>query len=303
MLKGIFPMLPTPFDTGGNIIWNDIDKLIESQLLCGPHGLSALGLGGESSALSEHERLAITDRVLKRVEGRVPVIIGVTADDTSLSCRLAEQAARSGAAAVMVGPPVVAEAGTDAHQQHFLVVAEAISPVEVMIQDAPEYLGAKIETEIFKVLSENAKNIRYVKTEAVPVAKSVAGLLSLESFSVFGGNTGLYFWDLLEAGGTGMIPGCEVSAQLVKVYEAYQKGDRLKARKVFHSLLPLFVFEIQTLDFFVACTKEILCQRGIITCSAVRGKSPLCSISKQLLGQHISAIFNEDSQSINASIS
>lgn len=142
--EGIYPMLVTPFDEDGDIVWADLDRLISYELKHRVHGLAALGLGGEASRLSEQERLAVADRVLGCVGDRIPVIIGASAEDTHVACRLAHHAAAHGAAAVMVASPSVAAIGRDDLVQHYLAVATAAEPASVMIQDAPAYLGVAL---------------------------------------------------------------------------------------------------------------------------------------------------------------
>ena len=53
-------MLPTPFNIDKDIVWEDLTKLIENQISMGAHGISALGLGGEASFLTNDKRRAIT---------------------------------------------------------------------------------------------------------------------------------------------------------------------------------------------------------------------------------------------------
>ena len=97
MLNGVIPMLPTPFNNEKDIIFDDISNLIENQIAIGAHGISTLGLGGESSLLSYDERIAVTEFVSKKVKGRLPLVVGVGAETTIDSCNLAEHAASSGA--------------------------------------------------------------------------------------------------------------------------------------------------------------------------------------------------------------
>src|SRR5260221_4614274 len=105
LLSGVFPMLPTPFDATGDIVWGDLDRLFAFEREGGSNGLAALGLGGEAGRLEPAERRAVAERVLATVGGRAPVIIGASAQDTATACRLAAHAAHHGAAAVMVAPP------------------------------------------------------------------------------------------------------------------------------------------------------------------------------------------------------
>ena len=104
MLKGVIPMLPTPFDVNKDLIFGDLSSLIENQIEMGAHGISILGLGGESGLLTYNERTAITEYTIKEVAGRLPIIVGVGAETTEDSCNLANHAASNGVTAIMLAP-------------------------------------------------------------------------------------------------------------------------------------------------------------------------------------------------------
>src|SRR5580704_6984593 len=95
-LSGVVPMLPTPFDDIGRILWDDFAPIISYQLEHGAHGIAALGLGGEASRLTIEERLEVADTVLRAVPQGTSVLIGVSAEDTADSCALARHAAKLG---------------------------------------------------------------------------------------------------------------------------------------------------------------------------------------------------------------
>lgn len=283
-------MLPTPFDDSGAIVWHDIDRLVEFELEHGVHGIATLGLGGESNHLDESERCAVAERVVAAVNGRVPVIIGATAQETGLACRLAAHARDQGAEIVMVGPPSIRGIERDTLFRHYLAVAEAAAPSAIMVQDAPTYLNVELDAAFVCELAAAMPNVRFAKTEAVPAGERTGELVSLGSHSgliVFGGNAALYYLDVLDAGALGLIPGSECPAELVAVMAAHRSGDRARAQRLFERLLPLFVFEIQTLNFFIACSKEILRHRGVLSSAALRTPSPLGAWSRAALTRHM----------------
>lgn len=287
-LFGVIPMLPTPFDETGRIQWADFAPVISYQLENGAHGISALGLGGEASRLSIEERLEVADTVLGAVPRDTRVLIGVSADDTVSACTLARHAAQRGATAVMVAPPKVPTMSRQALRDHYLAVCDAAASIEVMVQDAPAFIDVSLGAAFVAELATARTNVRYAKSEAFPAAERTAELVTLlgARVRVFGGASGLHYLDVLDAGAVGMIPGCEAPAEFVGIYDAYMAGRREEAVRRFARLQPLLVFQIQTLDIFIASSKAILKSRGIIRSDALRAPNPLGAHSREVLLRH-----------------
>jgi dihydrodipicolinate synthase/N-acetylneuraminate lyase len=282
-------MLPTPFDEAGRIVWDDFAPMISHQLENGVEALAALGLGGEASRLSVEERLEVTRRLLSVIPHGTPLLIGVSANDTATACKLAAHAAESGATAVMAAPPNVPTITREALWNHYIALCDAAAPIEVMIQDAPAFLDVSLGAVFVAELAAARPNVRYAKSEAFPAAERTAELTGLlgERIRVFGGASGLHYLDVLDAGATGIIPGCEAPAEFVGIFKAHAADRKEEAARRFARLQPLLVFETQTLDIFIASSKAILKARGIIRSDALRAPNPLGPFSRDLLMRHV----------------
>jgi len=291
VLKGVIPMLPTPFNSDKDIVWEDLTKLIENQISMGAHGISALGLGGEASFLTNDERRVVTEYIIKEVAGRLPVIVGVGAATTEDSCNLADHAASNGVTAIMLAPRPIRTQTQDDLFEYFTEVSKAASGIEVMLQDAPEYLGIDLNTELIKRLSDEIKNIAYIKSEKTPVSNTIYDLkqiFSQRNIGLFGGQAAVGFFELLESGGTGTIPGCEATSILVRIWDDYViKKNNNKAKEIFEKVLPFFVFEMQSLEMFIKCTKTVLFRKGLISSNETRNDFKLSPIAQSILDRHI----------------
>lgn len=107
---------------------------------------------------------------------------------------------------------------------------------------------------------------------------------------VFGGGSALHYLDVLDAGAIGIIPGCEMPAEFVGIFRAYTAGHREEAEKRFARLQPLLVFETQTLDIFIASSKAILKDLGVISSDALRAPNPLGRVSRETLKRHVQRV-------------
>src|SRR5262247_4436323 len=102
--KGVYAISATPFTESGDIDWPSVDTLVEFYLQCGVQGLTVLGMMGEAQKLSDEESAEFTRHFLRRVNGRVPVIVGVSNPGTANLVKLANIAMDAGACGVMVTP-------------------------------------------------------------------------------------------------------------------------------------------------------------------------------------------------------
>src|SRR5260370_16646957 len=102
--KGVYTISATPFTDAGDIDWPSVDSLVEFYLQCGVQGLTILGMMGEAQKLGDEESAEFTRHFLRRVDGRVPVIVGVSNPGTANLVKLGKIAMDAGACGVMVAP-------------------------------------------------------------------------------------------------------------------------------------------------------------------------------------------------------
>ncbi len=104
MLRGSLVPLVTPFREG-RIDERRFDDLLEWQIDSGSHGVVIGGTTGEPAALTLEEREYLTERTVRVVKGRVPVIAGTGTNNLDETLRLTAAARRAGATAVLVVAP------------------------------------------------------------------------------------------------------------------------------------------------------------------------------------------------------
>src|SRR5665213_595967 len=75
---GVYVIAVTPFTDSLEIDFSSLDRMTDFYLDCGVDGLTLLGIMGEAPKLSGEESQSVVNRVLRRVAGRVPVIVGVS---------------------------------------------------------------------------------------------------------------------------------------------------------------------------------------------------------------------------------
>ena len=272
-IKGVFPVLPTPFDADKQPDRAALGVLVRYLLLSGVDGITFPGVASEVTELTQDERLSLTQLVLSEVAGRVPVVAGVSSDNAGVTMLLAKAAAEAGAAALMVAAPA-ALTTVAAQVAHFSALAAAAPGVPIMLQNVPPPVGAGLAPEVVAEILQAVPAIRYVKEEALPSGQRLSVIRQLAPASlvgVLGGAGGRYITDELRRGAIGTMPAIELAEVHVALFKAHRAGDAARARQLFTRMLP--ILNIQAV-FRWALTKYVLHRRGLIADSAQRIAGP-----------------------------
>ncbi|NDH69768.1 MAG: dihydrodipicolinate synthase family protein, partial [Gammaproteobacteria bacterium] len=103
--KGVYVIAVTPFKDNGDLDLASTDKMVDFYLECGATGLTILGIMGEATKLTAEESKIFVKQVLKRVDKKVPVIVGASSAGFAPMKELSDSVMAMGAAGVMIAPP------------------------------------------------------------------------------------------------------------------------------------------------------------------------------------------------------
>ena len=271
-MRGVFPILVTPFDEKGRIDEESLRQLIEFNLTAGVHGLG-VALGSEIFKLTEAEREQVTRLVVEQVRGRVPVVINTGAPGTDLAVFYSQRAEALGADALMILPPSFMPAGPGEIHAYFQTISAAVH-IPIFLQDTPT---ASIGAGLARQIAESCEWARYIKVESVPITARVADMVEKagDQIIVFGGAGGGYFIEEMRRGSVGTMPFCSQPEAFVGIWNAYQAGDERAARDLFdRTITPISRIAGQGVGIFYHVHKELLRHRGIIRTAIVRSPSP-----------------------------
>ncbi len=276
-LRGVCTIALTPFTDEGDVDLVGIDSLTDYYLGSGVHGLTILGIMGEAHKLSDAERQAVMGRYLSAAASGVPVIVGCSAMATRVAIERAREAEEAGAAAVMVAPPNNVNS-LDLVFEHFRRVAEAVS-VPVVVQDEPVNTGVVMPAPFIAQVVNKIEGCRYVKLEEAPTTIKISSLIHRiedeeKRSGIFGGLGGMYFYEELARGATGIMTGFAYQEALARTYELFTEGGKREAQEYFFRYLPLIRFEAQLGVGGVGIRKEVFKMRGVISSSHVRFPAP-----------------------------
>ncbi len=275
--SGVFHIMATPFTADGDVDLDGLPRLVQAVLAARVTGLTILGIAGEAHRLTDEERRALVERVVKEVAGRVPVAVGVSASGTHLAAAFARMSREHGADAVMIAPPAGVK-NLDAVAEYFRVVAEA-ARVPVVIQDEPVTTQVTMPAPFIARLVAELPAAQAIKIEEAPTLPKITRLRRElpRRTAIFGGLGGVYFFEELSRGADGAMTGFPYPEALRAIRDAFVAGRRAEARDLFYRWLPLIRYESQpgaVPGTSIAIRKEILRRRGWLRTAYVRPPTP-----------------------------
>lgn len=276
---GVFVIAATPFRDNGGLDLESARRLTAFYLDRGATGLTVLGMMGEAAKLTPEESFAYLKCVLEVVNGRVPVVVGVSAPGLVALTSLAHEAMAAGAAGVMVAPNP--NLRTDEQLvSYYKMVCEALGPdVPVVLQDFPLALNVQFSVDcLVRIFNDNTQ-IVMLKHEDWPGLVKLAKLRDLSDagkvppLSILVGNGGLFLPQEMAVGANGAMTGYAYPEMLSEVVKGCKAGKRDRVEDIFDAHLPLIRLETQP-GLGLAIRKELLFRRGAIASPFVRKPGP-----------------------------
>ena len=236
--RGVYTVLVTPFTADREAVdLAALRRLVEFQVTEGIDGLIPLGSTGEFLSVSRDERTAITETVVRRAAGRVPVLIGTGAEDTREAVALSREAEALGADGVMVIPPFYSVPTDDELYVHYRTIADAIG-IPVMVYNNPATANVDLTPPLLARLS-TIEGCRYVKESTLDVTR-VRDIIAAcgDRMVVFAGVLG---YESAWLGAVGWVAVCSNVAPRLsgEMFRAAMAGDRAAALPLFNRLAPL----------------------------------------------------------------
>jgi 4-hydroxy-tetrahydrodipicolinate synthase len=270
-VHGVYSVLPTPFTSTSDIDGPSLRKVVDLAIAAKVDGLTSLGVTSEVARFTEAERREVADIVLGQVNGRVPVVVGTTAEGLRTCIEYTRQAKAAGAARVMVSPPRMPKLNSDAVVRHYAALADAVD-IPIVVQDYPPISGYAMEPWLLARIAREVPAARTIKLEDPPTPFKTSRILAEAKdiqVDIFGGLGGVFLLEELLAGAAGAMTGFAYPEALVDIVSRFKSGDVDGAAEVFYRFVPLMRFEFQE-GIGMAIRKEVLRRRGVVADPIVR---------------------------------
>ncbi len=232
----------TPFDASGALDLNEAVRLAKWLQDNGNDGLVISGTTGESSTLTDAEKLALWEAVINAVT--IPVIAGSGSNDTAHSVHMTKEVTKLGAAGILAVGPYYNRPPQSGLAGHITAMANATT-LPVVIYDIPVRTGRKISTQTLAKLANTVPNIKALKDAAGAPAETANLMAQVpKDFELYSGDDGLTL-AFLAYGGTGVIGVAThwSAPEHQAMITAFKKGDVALARQYNDILLESYAFE------------------------------------------------------------
>lgn len=238
MFKGCATALITPFtDNGVNLI--EFERLIEDQINNKVDALVVCGTTGESSTMSEEEKLSVINCAVKVSNGRVPIIAGTGSNSTKNVIEFNRKVEKIGVDGLLIVTPYYNKTTQDGLYEHYKIIAEN-TKLPIILYNVPSRTGLNLFPETVFKLSQ-ISNIVGIK-EASGNISQIAEIASLVSndFSIYSGNDDEIL-PILSLGGKGVISVVShFSPKLVhEICYSFFEGNYERAKQLQLDLIPL----------------------------------------------------------------
>jgi 4-hydroxy-tetrahydrodipicolinate synthase len=259
--------LVTPFSTDGEVNWADVEKHIDDVIRAGADGIVVTGTTGETSTLTDPEKIRLVEIAKSVSGGRAKVITGGGSNETAHAIELAKKSEKAGADGNMVVTPYYNKPTQAGILTHFRMIADA-TDLPVILYDIPGRTGVPIKYETILRAAKHP-NILAVKDAKGDLAE-VSRVLNQTDLYYFSGDDANVL-PSLAIGATGLIG---VTANITatpyrQIVDAVNAGDLRSATAAHRSLEPLVRATMTHVPGTVA-TKYILHGLGRISSPRVR---------------------------------
>jgi 4-hydroxy-tetrahydrodipicolinate synthase len=238
-IRGCGTALVTPLKRDGSIDEAALRRLVQFQLHEGIDFLVPCGTTGETPTLEHGEYLGVIRIVMQEAAGKVPIVAGVSGNNTKKVMDLACEVERLGVQAILSVAPYYNKPTQEGLYQHFKAIAES-TDLPVILYNVPSRTSSNIEPGTVARLSK-VLNIIGIKEASGSIVQQMEVLAAVEpGFRVLSGDDA-FTLPLMAAGGVGVISVAsnEIPGLMTRLAHLCLDGKFDDARRLNTQLLPL----------------------------------------------------------------
>lgn len=255
--------LITPFKEDESVDYEALGRLVDYQLQNGTDYLVVLGTTAETPTLTEEEKKNIIDLVVTKVNGRIPIVLGLGGNCTRSIVEKLKKDNFDGIDAILSVVPYYNKPSQEGIYQHYKAIAEATT-LPIVLYNVPGRTGVNMTAETTLRIAREFKNVIAVK-EASGNITQMDDIIKNKpaNFSVISGDDGITF-PLITLGAVGVISviGNAFPREFSRMVRLALAGDYNSVRTIHHSFTELF--SLLFVDGNPAGAKSMLNAMGFI---------------------------------------
>ena len=234
-LKGMGVALITPFKEDGSVDYDALLRLVDYQLENGTDFLCVLGTTAETPTLTKEEKVKVKRTIIDRVNGRLPILLGVGSNSTQAVVDSVKNDDMTGVDALLVVVPYYNKPSQEGIYQHYKAVAEA-TDLPIVLYNVPGRTGVNMTAETTLRLANDFENIVAIKEASGNIAQMDEIIKNKpEGFDVISGDDGITF-PLITLGAVGVISvlGNAFPREFSRMTQLALEGDYVNALPIHH---------------------------------------------------------------------
>lgn len=238
-LKGMGVAIVTPFQQDGKVDFPALQRLVEHMVAGGVDFLVVLGTTGETPTLSEEEQRRVLDFVLEVNGGRLPVVVGITGNNTVQLCAKLREWDWTGLSACLVAAPAYNKPSQQGLLAHYEQVADSAG-CPVILYNVPGRTGCNLTAATTLTLSkhDNICGIKEASGDMVQIGEILQG--RPDGFMVWSGDDALAMPTVaMGADGVISVLGNALPRKMADMIHQVAFGQVHEARATHMTLLPL----------------------------------------------------------------
>lgn len=260
--------LITPFNEDETIDFTALGKLIEHLIQNNIDYLVVLGTTAETPTLSTEEKKEVVSFVKQRVNGRVPIVLGVGGNCTNSVVAQLKNDDYEGIDAILSVVPYYNKPSQEGIYQHYRAVAQA-TELPIILYNVPGRTGVNMTAETTLRIAREFENVVAIKEASGNIVQMDDIIKNKPAdFMVISGDDGITF-PLITLGAVGVISviGNAFPKEFGKMVRLALNGDYDSALRIHHEFTELF--SLLFVDGNPAGVKAMLNAMGYI-CNKLR---------------------------------
>lgn len=261
-LSGTGVAIVTPFQQDFSVDYVALERVINYVIENGVEYIVTLGTTGETPTLSKEEKKQIAEFTYAKINGRVPVVVGIGGNNTAETIKELKSFPLNDAIAVLSVSPYYSKPSQEGLYEHYRALADA-APKPVLLYNVPARTGRNLAAATTLRLAEH-ENIIGIKEAAGDIAQAMEILKHRPDDFLFTSGDDLLGLPLIACGGDGVISviaNC-MPAPFSNLVRLSLENKFPEAKEINDSLLD--VYELLFAENNPAGVKSFMSQMGLI---------------------------------------
>lgn len=257
MFNGAGVAIVTPFK-GEEVDYEAFERLIDFHLENETQALIVLGTTGEASTQTMEEKEELIKRAVKKVNKKIPVIIGVGTNDNRTTLENTAQAERLGADGLLLVTPYYNKATQKGLIQHFTKVANH-TKLPIILYNVPSRTTVNIDATTTIELSK-IENIIGIKEASGNINQILEIRRNVQAdFKIYSGNDDQIV-SIYACGGNGVISVASniIPREIQAICKEFMEGNIKEALNIqlkYKRLIDLLFCEVNPIPVKAALSK------------------------------------------------